>query len=285
MRRVSTGGSRLIDVESCVQGLDAYTFLSWIDEHITTRNRKSAAGNVTISMNEEDENYAIINRHHDDEKEEEITDNSNHEIDDKSLATQSISPPITVAVYQEASTQPHQYSQGTTTLSIAPSNTINTEKLNNHPLVNTAHRPPTNAINKNQCVLTTWSNKKNNVETFAWKNINPEELELTRASSSNSITHHIEEQPTFTSNHSNSNTNNNTPVMVTKKDSEAIFGEMVAEELRQFTGRKRAIIRHRIQTLLFEEKMKYFDENDGDDGNTAVSSPPNKIQRNGISSS
>lgn len=276
LRRVSAGGSRLIDVESCVQGLDAYTFLSWIDEHITTRNRKSAAGNITISMNEEDENYAIINHHHD---HDEINENSNHEIDDKAVAHQSISPPISVAVYQEASPQPqHQYSQqGTTTLSIAPPTVISNEKLNNHPLVNTTHRPLTNATNTNQCILTTWSNKKNNVETFAWKNVNPDELELTRAPSSNSSRkHHIDEQPTIASNHNNT-------VTVTKKDSEAIFGEMIAEELRQFTGRKRAIVRHRIQTLLFEEKIKSFDENGEKD--SADSSPPNKIQRNGISPS
>ena len=79
----------------------------------------------------------------------------------------------------------------------------------------------------------------------------------------------------MTSNH------NNKTALVTKKDSEAIFGEMVAEELREFTGRRRAIVRHRIQTLLFEEKMKSFDEKgDGED-----SSQPNKYQRNGNSPS
>lgn len=267
MRRVSAGGSRLIDVESCVQGLDAYTFLSWIDDHITTRNRKSAAGNIVISMNEEDENHAFIDHQHD-----EINENSSNETDDKAATQKSISPPIAVAVYQERSpqhAQHHQYSQhGTTTLSIAPSTVINNEKLNNHPLVtNTAHRPSTNAINPNQCILTTWSDKKNNVETFAWKNVNPEEL--TRASSSNSRKRHIEnEQPTMTSNH-------NSTALVTKKDSETIFGEMVAEELREFTGRRRAIVRHRIQTLLFEEKMKSFDES-GDGEDSKNSSAPNK---------
>ena len=35
---------------------------------------------------------------------------------------------------------------------------------------------------------------------------------------------------------------------------------MIAQELKQFTGRNRAIVRHRIQNVLFEEQMKTFDE-------------------------
>ena len=35
---------------------------------------------------------------------------------------------------------------------------------------------------------------------------------------------------------------------------------MIAQELKQFTGRKRAIVRHRIQNVIFEEQMKTFDE-------------------------
>ena len=44
------------------------------------------------------------------------------------------------------------------------------------------------------------------------------------------------------------------------KDSETLFGKMIAQELKQFTGRKRAIVRHRIQNVIFEEQMKTFDE-------------------------
>lgn len=44
------------------------------------------------------------------------------------------------------------------------------------------------------------------------------------------------------------------------KDAEAIFGEMVAEELRQFKGRAKAIVRHRIHNVIFEEQMKVYDE-------------------------
>ena len=44
------------------------------------------------------------------------------------------------------------------------------------------------------------------------------------------------------------------------KDSEILFGEIVAQELKQFTGRKRAIVRHRIRNVIFEEQMKTFDE-------------------------
>ena len=44
------------------------------------------------------------------------------------------------------------------------------------------------------------------------------------------------------------------------KDSETLFGEMIAQELKQFTGRKRAIVRHRIQNVIFDEQMKAFDE-------------------------
>ena len=40
------------------------------------------------------------------------------------------------------------------------------------------------------------------------------------------------------------------------KDSETLFSEIVAQELKQFTGQKRAIIRHRIQNVIFEEQMK-----------------------------
>ena len=35
---------------------------------------------------------------------------------------------------------------------------------------------------------------------------------------------------------------------------------MIAQELKQFTGRKRAIVRHRIQNVIFEEQTKTFDE-------------------------
>ena len=35
---------------------------------------------------------------------------------------------------------------------------------------------------------------------------------------------------------------------------------MIAQELKQFTGRKRAIVRHRTQNVIFEEQMKTFDE-------------------------
>ena len=34
------------------------------------------------------------------------------------------------------------------------------------------------------------------------------------------------------------------------KDSETLFGEMIAQELKQFTDQKKAIIRHQIQPYL-----------------------------------
>lgn len=44
------------------------------------------------------------------------------------------------------------------------------------------------------------------------------------------------------------------------KDAEAMFGDMIAEELRQFSGRSKAIVRHKIQNIIFEEQMKTFDQ-------------------------
>ena len=38
------------------------------------------------------------------------------------------------------------------------------------------------------------------------------------------------------------------------KDSETLFGEMIAQELKQFTGQKRAIIRHRIQNVYLKSR-------------------------------
>ena len=38
-----------------------------------------------------------------------------------------------------------------------------------------------------------------------------------------------------------------------KRDAESIFGEMIAEELRQFDNRRKAIIHHKIQTIIFEQ--------------------------------
>ena len=37
------------------------------------------------------------------------------------------------------------------------------------------------------------------------------------------------------------------------KDSETFFSEMIAQELKQFTGRKRAIVCHRIKNVITEE--------------------------------
>ena len=55
----------------------------------------------------------------------------------------------------------------------------------------------------------------------------------------------------------NKNENNSTKQ---SKDSETLFGEMIAQELKQFTGRKRAIVGHQIQNVISEEQMKTFDE-------------------------
>lgn len=73
--------------------------------------------------------------------------------------------------------------------------------------------------------------KRDQAETFAWKNIGEVFAKKNKANESKQ-----------------------------SKDAEAIFGEMIAEELRQFKGRKKAIVRHRIQNVLFEEQMKSFDE-------------------------
>ena len=74
---------------------------------------------------------------------------------------------------------------------------------------------------------------RDQVETYAWKNIG-EVLAKKNKNESNSTKQ--------------------------SKDSETLFGEMIAQELKQFTGRKRAILRHRIQNVIFEEQMKTFDE-------------------------
>ena len=74
---------------------------------------------------------------------------------------------------------------------------------------------------------------RDQVETYAWKNIG--EVFAKK----------------------NKNESNSTKQ---SKDSETLFGEMIAQELKQFTGRKRAIVRHRIQNVIFEEQMKTFDE-------------------------
>ena len=71
------------------------------------------------------------------------------------------------------------------------------------------------------------------VETYAWKNI--DEVFAKK----------------------NKNESNSTKQ---SKDSETLFSEMIAQELTQFTGRKRAIVRHRIQNVIFEEQMKTFEE-------------------------
>ena len=73
---------------------------------------------------------------------------------------------------------------------------------------------------------------RDQVETYAWKNIG--EVFAKK----------------------NENESNSTKQ---SKDSET-FGEIIAQELKQFTGRKRAIVRHRIQNVIFEEQMKTFDE-------------------------
>ena len=45
-----------------------------------------------------------------------------------------------------------------------------------------------------------------------------------------------------------------------KKDADGLFGEMVAEELRQVTGRRKAMLKHKIQTTIFECQMEAWDE-------------------------
>ena len=74
---------------------------------------------------------------------------------------------------------------------------------------------------------------RDQVETYVWKNIG-EVFANKNKNESNSIKQ--------------------------SKDSETLFGEMIAQELKQFTGRKRAIVRHRIQNVIFDEQMKTFDE-------------------------
>ena len=74
---------------------------------------------------------------------------------------------------------------------------------------------------------------RDQVETYAWKNIG---------------------EVVAKKNKNKSNSTNQS------KDSETLFSEMIAQELKQFTGRKRAIVRHQIQNVIFEEQMEMFDE-------------------------
>ena len=41
-----------------------------------------------------------------------------------------------------------------------------------------------------------------------------------------------------------------------KKDADDLFGEMISQELKQFSARKKAYLKHRIQSLIYESQME-----------------------------
>ena len=41
-----------------------------------------------------------------------------------------------------------------------------------------------------------------------------------------------------------------------KKDADDLFGEMISQELKQFSARKKAYLKHQIQGLIYESRME-----------------------------
>ena len=183
MKKKSASGAGLTDVESCIQELKEYSFLSWMDKYTSTRNTKS-----NIVINEESDEGA------DSEREEE------EDQEDKENENEELSPCITPKVSKKGARE--------------------------KPVIKEPIESPISVSFKTKAM-------RDQVETYAWKNIG--EVFAKK----------------------NKNESNSTKQ---SKDSETLFGEMIAQELKQFTGRKRAIVRHRIQNVIFEEQMKTFDE-------------------------
>ena len=73
MKKKSAFRASLTDVESCIQELKEYSFLSWMDKYTSTRNMKS---NVVI--NEESDKGADSER--EEEEDQEDKENKNEEL-------------------------------------------------------------------------------------------------------------------------------------------------------------------------------------------------------------
>ena len=179
----SASSADLTDVESYIQELKEYSFLSWMDKYTSTRNRKS-----NIVINEESNEGA------DSEREEEEGQ------EDKENENEELSPCITPKVSKKGARE--------------------------KPVIKEPIETPISVSFKNKAM-------RDQVETYAWKKIGE----------------------VFTK--KNKNESNSTKQ---SKDSETLFSEMITQELKQFTGRKRAMVRKRIQNVIFEEQMKTFDE-------------------------
>ena len=73
MKKKSASGASLTDVESCIQELKEYSFLSWMDKFTSTRNTKS-----DIVINEESDEGADSER--EEEEDQEDKENENEEL-------------------------------------------------------------------------------------------------------------------------------------------------------------------------------------------------------------
>ena len=78
MKKKSASGVGLTEVESCIQELKEYSFLSWMDKYTSTRNTKS-----NIVINEESDEGADSER--EEEEEQEDKENENEKLSPLSL--------------------------------------------------------------------------------------------------------------------------------------------------------------------------------------------------------
>ena len=183
LKKKSASGAGLTDIESCVQELKEYAFLSWMDKYTTTRHTKS-----NIVTNEESDEGPDSEREEGEDQEDKVNEN------------EELSPSTTPKLSKKGARE--------------------------KPVTKEPIESPVSLSFKTKAM-------RDQVETYAWKNIGE----------------------AFAKKNKNENTS-----IKQNKDSEALFGEMIAQELKQFTGRKRTIVRHRIQNVIFEEQMKAFDE-------------------------
>ena len=169
MKEKSASGAGSADVESCIQELKEYSFLSLMDKYTSTRNTK-----LNIVINEESDEGA--DREREEEEDQEDKENENEEL----------SPCITPKVSKNGARE--------------------------KPVIKEPITSPISVSFKTKAM-------RKQVETYAWENIGEVCADK------------------------NKNESNSTKQ---SKDSETLFSEMIAQELNQFTGRKRAIVRHRI---------------------------------------